>query len=189
MHPGSLSVKVLLHVDNTAAGRNRVRVIPGATETYQQTMKIQAQRVVEYQIEDKSKAPTELQKEAVNGIMMCVSRDTLGAVEFAITGGRCWWSQRGCSSRSFERKAGNRGVMCWIPMGFVPTRPGRRGRRNNHPGNGQFRVDRAVWPGTCAQGPCCLSRRRFSFYGNFVIADKNAQYCGSLRVSMRCYHT
>ena len=50
-------------------------------------MKIQAQRVVEYQIEDKSKAPTELHKEAVNGIMMCVSRDTLGAVEFAITGG------------------------------------------------------------------------------------------------------
>lgn len=50
-------------------------------------MKIQAHRVVEYQIEDKSKAPTELHKEAVNGIMMWVSRDTLGAVEFAITGG------------------------------------------------------------------------------------------------------
>lgn len=62
-------------------------VIPGAAETYQQTIKIQAQRVVEYQIEDKSKAPRELHKEAVSGIMMCVSRDTLGAVEFAITGG------------------------------------------------------------------------------------------------------
>lgn len=66
-------------------------------------MKIQAQRVVEYQIEDKSRAPTELHKEAVNGIMMWVSRDTLGAVEFAITDREVrWWSQRGCSSRSFE---------------------------------------------------------------------------------------
>lgn len=49
-------------------------------------MKIQAQRVVEYQIEEKSKAPRELHTEAVNGIMIWVSRDTLGAVEFAITG-------------------------------------------------------------------------------------------------------
>lgn len=49
-------------------------------------MKTQAQIVVEYQIEEKSKAPRELHREAVNGIMMWVSRDTLGAVEFAITG-------------------------------------------------------------------------------------------------------
>lgn len=64
-------------------------------------------------------------------------------------------------------------------MGFVPTRPGWRGRRKNHPGNGQFRADRAAWPGIRAQSPWCLSRRRFSFYGNFVIADKNARSCGS----------
>lgn len=48
-------------------------------------MKTQAHRVVEYQIEEKSKAPTELHKEPVNGIMMWVS-EALGAVEFAITG-------------------------------------------------------------------------------------------------------
>ena len=47
-------------------------------------MKTQAQRVVEYQIEEISKAPTELHKGAVNGIMMWLSRETLGAVEFAI---------------------------------------------------------------------------------------------------------
>lgn len=55
-------------------------------QTHQQTAKIQAQRVVEYQIEEKSMAPTELHKEAVNGIMMWVSGVILGAVEFAIAG-------------------------------------------------------------------------------------------------------
>lgn len=60
----------------------------GTAETYQQTIKTQAHRVVEYQIEEKSKAPKELHKEAVNGIMMWVSRDKLGAVEFTITGKR-----------------------------------------------------------------------------------------------------
>lgn len=45
----------------------------GAIKTYQQTMKIQAQKVVEYQTEDTSKAPMELHREAVNGIMMWVS--------------------------------------------------------------------------------------------------------------------
>lgn len=64
-------------------------IIPGATKTYQQTAKTQAQRVVECQYDEKLKAPTELHREAVNGIMMWLSRETLGAVEFAISD-RCW---------------------------------------------------------------------------------------------------
>lgn len=80
MQPVTLLVKEL-HGDNTQNG-----LFPEQQQTYQQMQKTQAQSVVEYQIEEKSKAPTELHKEAVNGIMMWLSREALGAVEFAITG-------------------------------------------------------------------------------------------------------
>jgi hypothetical protein len=82
----------VLQGDNTAPGVGaRIFELFPEQQTYQQTAKVQAQKVVEYQIEEKSMAPTEVHKEAVNGIMMWVSAEILGAVEFAMTDRvRCW---------------------------------------------------------------------------------------------------
>lgn len=134
-------------------------------------------------------APTEVHMEAVNGIMMWVSGEILGAVEFAISVKSGAGDHSGVAPADLSNVKLAAGNLCRIPMGFVPTRPGWRGRRNNHPGNGQFRADRAARPGTRAQSPWCLSRRRFSFYGNFCNCRQERSILWFWRISTRCYHT